>query len=237
MADLKTRLLDLARQSHAFQRAFVADLSPAERDAGGTWENWSIKDELAHVIAWQLNAVARLAALVDHEVLPDFSDIEKINRAIYATNRDRTLAEIVTDGDRAVADFAALIESLSDDDLTQPARFSDQETRPIAALALTDLYWHPVTHYSYHYLRRGDVARAAEMQQACVDAVADVTEWYGTARYNLACFYALSGQKDKALQELRESLQLRPDLIEWSQQDPDLVSLRDDPSHPVFDAS
>ena len=56
-----------------------------------------------------------------------------------------------------------------------------------------------------------------------MSAVADWPEQYGQARYNLACFYALSGQTELALSELREALRLRPSLIEWSQQDPDLV--------------
>ena len=231
MADLKTRLLDLAQQAHAFQRVFVADLSPDERNTPGSWENWSIKDETAHVIAWQSNTVARLAALLNHEDLPDFSDIEKINRAVFNTNRDRPLAEIVADGDQAVADFSALIGPLSDDDLTQPGRFSDQEKRPIVDLTIGDLFWHPVTHFAYYYLRHGAVARATEMQEASVAAVADVPAWLGTARYNRACFFALSGQNEKALQELEAVLRMRPDLIEWSKQDPDLAALHDEPGY------
>ena len=209
----------------------MADLSPGERNTRGTWENWSSKDETAHVIAWQLNTVARLAALLHHEDLPDFSDIEQINRAVFDTNRDRPLAEIVADGDQAVTDFSALLAPLSEDDVTQPGRFSDQEKRSIVDLGIGDLFWHPVTHFSYFYLRHGAVARATEIQEVSVAAVADVPAWLGTARYNLACFFAVSGQTEKALQELRAALQMRPELIEWSRQDPDLVSLHDEPGY------
>jgi hypothetical protein len=45
-------------------------------------------------------------------------------------------------------------------------------------------------------------------------------------RYNLACHYALSGQKERAISGLREALTLNPDLTEWSKQDPDFVPLR-----------
>ena len=86
-------------------------------------------------------------------------------------------------------------------------------------------------HYADYYRRRGDLARATQLYEASVAAVADWPEWYGSARYNLACFYALSGQTDKAIAELREALQLRPDLLEWSKQDTDLASLRDDPAY------
>ena len=230
MVDLKTRLIQLLDLSRSFQQQLIADLDSTERNAQGTWENWSIKDELAHVIAWQLNSLARLAALIHAETVPDFNETEKINRAIYDTNRDRTLAEIVAEGDRAYADFVQFIASLSDDDLIQPARFSAQEPRSLAAQIMGNGYEHPIFHYAEYYRRRGDLAKATQLHEASVSAVADWPEQYGTARYNLACFYALSGQPEKAISELREALQLRPDLIEWSKQDTDLASLHENPA-------
>lgn len=35
----------------------------------------------------------------------------------------------------------------------------------------------------------------------------------------------------RAIEELRKSLQLSPQLVEWSKQDTDLDSLRDDPAY------
>jgi tetratricopeptide (TPR) repeat protein len=231
MADLKTRLIQLLELSRSFRQQLLADLDPAERSANGAWEDWSLKDELAHVIAWQLNSLARITALIYAEPVPQFDDYETINQSIYQTNRDRTLAEIVAEGDRAYADFVRLIESLSEEDLGQPARFSDQERRSLAAQIMGNGYEHPIFHYADFYRRRGDLAKATHLHEASVAAVADLPDWYGTARYNLACFYALSGQREKALHELGEALQLRPDLLEWSKQDTDLVSLREDPSY------
>ncbi len=86
-------------------------------------------------------------------------------------------------------------------------------------------------HYADFYRRRGDLAKGTQVYQASVAAVADWPEQYGIARYNLACFYALSGQTELALSELREALQLRPNLIEWSKQDPDLAALRAEPAY------
>ena len=106
MADLKTRLMQLLDLEHAFQLQFFADF-PGEAARSGTWEQWSLKDELAHIIAWQLNSLARIAALMHAEPVPDFNDYERLNRAIFDTNRDRSLAEIAAEGDRARADFVA----------------------------------------------------------------------------------------------------------------------------------
>ena len=226
MADLKTRLIQLLDLGRSFQQQFLADLDPAVRDANGTWENWAVKDELAHTIAWQLNALARLAALRHYEPVPDFSDYHAINRAIYNTNRDRTLAELVAEGDRAYADFVALVNLAGDDELTYPLNFLGKETSTLQAEIISNGLEHPVLHYADYYRRQGDLLRAMQIYEASVAAVADWPEQYGLARYNLACFYALNGQADQALAALSEALRLRPDLVEWSTQDPDLVSLR-----------
>jgi len=66
--------------------------------------------------------------------------------------------------------------------------------------------------------------------------MADLPEWYGAARYNLACFYALTGQLDRAVAELREALRLRPDLLEWSKQDTDLAALHELESYQALSA-
>jgi tetratricopeptide (TPR) repeat protein len=231
MAELKTRLIQLLDLAQSFQRQLIADFPGDTDQRSGTWEQWSLKDELAHIIAWQLNSLARMAALIHAEPVPDFSDFERINRAIFDTNRDRSRAEIVAEGDRAQADFVELIRSLPEADLAQPGRFSDQEARSLAEQILGNGFEHPVVHYADYYRRRGDLAKGTQLYQASVAAVADWPEQYGIARYNLACFYALSGQIDLALSELREVLQLRPSLLEWSKQDPDLAVLRAEPAY------
>lgn len=226
MADLKTRLIQLLDLSRSLQQQLIGDLDPVERTANGTWENWSVKDELAHVIAWQLNSLARIAALLHAEPVPDFSDYHTINEAIYKTNHDRTLAEIAAEGDRAYADFVALIQSSSEDDLTRSLPFSEKESSSLVAQIMSNGFEHPAVHYADNYRRRGDLTKATQVYETSVAAVTDWPEQYGVARYNLACFYALSGQADQAIGALREALRLRPDLLEWSKQDTDLVSLR-----------
>ena len=151
--------------------------------------------------------------------------------AIFDTNRDRTQAEIVAEGDRAHADFVALIRSLPEDDLAQPGRFSDQEARSLAEQILGNGFEHPVFHYAdvLSAPRRFDQRHAAVCRPRGRGCRLAGTIWQ--ARYNLACFYALSGQIEPALSELREALRLRPDLIEWSKQDPDLAVLRAEPAY------
>jgi len=237
MADLKTRLIQLLELGRSFQQQFIADLDPAARTAAGTWEDWSVKDELAHIIAWQLNTLARLAALLHDEPVPDFSDYQAINRSIYDTNRDRTLAEIVAEGDRAYTDFTALIQSLSDDDLARPFYYSEEKSTTLMSQIAGNCLEHPVLHYADYFRRHGDLTKALQVYETSVAAVADWPEQYGAARYNLACFYALNGQVEQAIVALSEALRLRPDLVDWSKQDTDLVALRDNAAYQALYAA
>ena len=68
----------------------------------------------------------------------------------------------------------------------------------------------------------------SEEELAKLDPAAD---WQGTVRYNLACHYALTGQKEAAIAALGEALVLNPGLRDWSKQDTDLACLREEPGY------
>ena len=59
----------------------------------------------------------------------------------------------------------------------------------------------------------------------------DSPQWRGTAIYNLACFLALGGIKETAIAKLGEALRLNPDLTEWSKEDADFASIREEPGY------
>jgi hypothetical protein len=51
--------------------------------------------------------------------------------------------------------------------------------------------------------------------------------------YNLACFEALAGRREAALEHLRAAAELAPDEVgRWAAGDEDLDSVRDDPGFP-----
>ena len=52
----------------------------------------------------------------------------------------------------------------------------------------------------------------------------------GIADYDRACFYAKTGQKGQALALLPGALNMPPRLVDWSKEDPDLISLHAEPA-------
>jgi quercetin dioxygenase-like cupin family protein len=53
-----------------------------------------------------------------------------------------------------------------------------------------------------------------------------------TLNYQLACYQALAGRPDEALERMRIAATARPEVIEWAADDADLDSIRDDPRFP-----
>ena len=94
---------------------------------------------------------------------------------------------------------------------------------------LDNSVWHPQSHIADFYVKRGKLEKATQMQEALTEKLKGSPPWESTAAYNLACFYALNGMKEKAIPKLKEAFKLMPDLLEWSKQDSDLNSLRELP--------
>ena len=89
----------------------------------------------------------------------------------------------------------------------------------------------PRTPFEYWYeaephYRSGDYARAVEIAS---EGLADWPE-HPSLRYQLACYEALGGNREAAIEHLRIAFERNPDTREWAAGDEDLASVRDDPA-------
>jgi tetratricopeptide (TPR) repeat protein len=89
----------------------------------------------------------------------------------------------------------------------------------------------PRTPFEYWYeaephYRSGDYARAVEIAS---EGLADWPE-HPSLRYQLACYEALGGNREAAIEHLRIAFDRNPDTREWAAGDDDLATVRDDPA-------
>ena len=89
----------------------------------------------------------------------------------------------------------------------------------------------PRTPFEYWYeaephYRSGDYARAVEVAS---QGLADWPE-HPSLRYQLACYEALGGNREAAIEHLKIAYEKNPDTREWAAGDDDLASVRDDPA-------
>jgi hypothetical protein len=97
---------------------------------GVTRGGWSVKDILAHLVAWQqLNFNWYEAGLRGEKVaMPapgmTLRDLPRLNEMLYRKHHRRSLESILRDYRSSHERMIALIGTLSDDDLTTLGRFS-----------------------------------------------------------------------------------------------------------------
>jgi len=228
-APTKTRLLALLQEGHADMGSLADSVGEAERQASGTPERWALKDLVFHVGFWTARQVEQLATALRGETPPAYDNYLEINDQGFLENRDRSWDDIWTEAERHHAALVASVEALSEEQLTDPQRYTWRPGQPIAA-QVQGTYWHTIIHVGQYYSDRGDLAQATRIQLALaanLGGPGSSPAERGTAQYNLACFYATTGQHDQALAVLPEAFALRPDLAEWAKKDTDMDSLRE----------
>jgi tetratricopeptide (TPR) repeat protein len=227
---LKDEVVALIESISAEEQALFANLAEAEREAQGEPDRWSPKDAIAHLAAWKARLVRNLEALALGESPVRHDDYEAINAREFEVYRDASWPEIL---DTALTVNQRLVEQIEGTSEAQlEAAFRDERTVR-QAIVLT-AYTHPVNHLGRVYLDRGDVEHATHLQEeaaAKLGALDASPSWQGTVRYNLACHYALIGETERAINGLREALELNPRLTEWSKEDPDFECIREEPGY------
>jgi tetratricopeptide (TPR) repeat protein len=91
----------------------------------------------------------------------------------------------------------------------------------------------PVSPFEYWYAAQAPYSRGDYDEAVAVasEGLADYPE-HPTLHYQLACYNALAGHPDEALEHLRIAKAGNPQVLEWANDDADLDSIRDDPRYP-----
>jgi len=224
---MKKELTELLQLGYQIEKDFMVALSEEERNADGTFEYWTAKDNVAHNSYWRKRHAEDVL-----EVLAGKSPVEveddDVNEGVYAQYKNQSWDEVDTLLDTSLERMGEALAKLSEDDL-QSDDFYPWEHRPLWRELVGNMYTHPIIHISEWYIKKGNTTRAAEMYREMTRQLVsldDSPDWQGTIRYNNACSFSLLGDKETAINELREALKLNPDLTEWSKQDPDFEAIR-----------
>jgi len=240
----KEKLIEALDFSYEEGRNFVASLTDKQRLASGASDHWSAKDVIAHLTEWiaRLLQDLELASQADapHVIPSSYDTIDETNAEIYAQHQNQSWEEILEQMEESFRAVKTFAQAASETELADQKRIPWREGRPLWRMLVGTAVEHPILHLSYYQVENGDIAEAARLQETSVACLLDLDDspgWRGVQVYNLACIQSLSGQREKALVNLTEALQLTPDLAEWSKQDPDLVGLHDHPAYQALYAS
>jgi uncharacterized protein (TIGR03083 family) len=132
MAPITTRsqLLDEIETERKRLEANLAGLSDAEMVEPGACADWSVKDILAHLVAWEQLFLGWYAAGQRGETpktpAPDLNwrQLDILNQRIYEQHRDQPLDDVRAAFAASYHDFVATVRAIPEEDLFAPNRFA-----------------------------------------------------------------------------------------------------------------
>lgn len=230
--DFHAQLMGVLQKPHRTMMNFMNSLSEAERSAAGTWENWAPKDQLSHITYWNRRAVECLAYVSRGQTPPKYPHYEECNRLNFDETKDKPVEMLLRETEAVQESLILVLKRFTEDDLRTTGKHPFNKEATLLEYVLHNFYSHVLTHVTDAYLKLGDtktVDRAADQMVTDILSLDDSPRSRGTVLYNRACFYALTGNKPQALEFLKQGIEHRSDLKQWAKEDPDLISLRDEP--------
>jgi tetratricopeptide (TPR) repeat protein len=196
----------------------------------GQEDDWSAKDNLFHALVWASNRLEMLETLTSGKTWNeiDHGDYKDINREIFYEYRDKSwedLGKMITTTYKRGMSY---LDAINDAEL---GRKMENDDRAFWLILAHNFLTHPMIHIWEILQKANQIDKLIEIfGKEYTDMLRKLDRsdnWQGLVDYNYACLLSLSGQQTKALASLKNALELNPQLIEWSKEDPDLESVRD----------
>ena len=149
---VKTQLLSEFEREWAKMVRTCASLSETQMVAPGAQGDWSIKDVLAHISAWEKYLLDRLGYVMtghppQYPVMISWDDVHHFNAQVYVENKDHPLASVVIEFRSLYHGVVTVIQALNDDLLDQPYTYDFPDDH-ITLLQL--IRANPTEHYREH---------------------------------------------------------------------------------------
>ena len=165
-AELLAQIDQVWRDFHAGFTRFTAEQIVTPQDPQG----WTVKDHLAHLVAWERSCIALLQGRPRHqglgvdEALYLRHDYDATNAAIQARTQDQPLADVLAVFRTVHQTLLELIAPLSDADLQQPySHYLPNEPGPGDGPSVIDvIHGNTIGHYLEHLSYMQTLVAAAE---------------------------------------------------------------------------
>jgi hypothetical protein len=222
------KIMDLVA---ADQQQLLDSLTQEEKDEIGSVEGWGFKDVIVHSTYWWNVFVERLQDSAEgKEVKKSEEDIDHVNDAVLEAHKQDTWEEVLSENESTRTKALDWLDKLSESDLSDNEKYEWMHGRALYSQFLGDC-WHDEWHFARYLAEHGKLEQGTALQENFVTQLRILPEWEYIATYNLACYYSVSGMKQEAIATLKKALKMRPDMKEWSKEDPDLDNIREEPEY------
>lgn len=151
--NMKEHILSALREQFARWEELLTTQSEVQLTTPPSPHSWSVKDDIAHLWAWQQRSIARLeAAAMSREPAfptwlpdadPDATDAtEQVNAWLYTTHRDQPWSKVHQEWQSGFRRFLALAEEIPERDLLDGERYPWLGGFPLAVVLLASYDHH-----------------------------------------------------------------------------------------------
>ena len=132
--NLKNQLLAEMDKEWAKVERLCASLTEAEKVAAPAQGEWSVKDIIAHLSAWEKYLLDRLGYIMTgqgphYPVMTCWDDVHRFNAQVYTENKDRPLSSVMIEFRNLYHGVVTVIQALSDEQLNQPYDYDFPDDR------------------------------------------------------------------------------------------------------------
>jgi hypothetical protein len=151
-ASIKSELLAEMEQEWANIERICAGLSEAEMITPGVEGEWSVKDILCHLSAWEKYLLDRLGMVMTgqppmYPIMTSWDDVHRFNAQVYAENKDRPLTSVIIEFRNLYQGVVTVVEALSDQQFTQPYTYDfPNDALTLLQLIRANIYEHYREH-------------------------------------------------------------------------------------------
>lgn len=146
----KSELLNTLTTSRTDLLAAFNGLTPEQMLQPGVTGVWSVKDILAHLVAWEAEVVTALNQAQNRRVpsIITIEDIDEWNEEQYHINSARSLEAVLADFEGVHKMLYSMVEDFDERTLTDNRRFSWMEGEPLWFLIEDSAILHEQEHAS-----------------------------------------------------------------------------------------
>jgi len=148
----KSRLLQSIQSEREVLAATLAQVREDQMDEPGVCGAWSVKDVLAHIVAWEELMVRCLRGIQDLTVpglVPyGISDdaLDELNGQIREENRGKPLDQVLKEFERSYEESVTAVEETSEEELLAIGRVEGLGNEPLWHMVAANTCWHYRDH-------------------------------------------------------------------------------------------
>lgn len=147
----KANLLETIHRERNHLEALINGFSEIQMVQSGVEANWSIKDILAHISAWERLANDRIHAALTGEpvkfpVISGETFVDEFNANVYHDNKDKELPDIQSEFRNSHSEFVSQIQKLDDQTLESKLPFDWAGNMTFQVMISANTHWHYLEH-------------------------------------------------------------------------------------------